>query len=393
MKLLGGILLIVGTAIGGGMLALPIATAPAGFVQSSLLLFFCWVVMTAGAFLILEVNLWLPRDTNLVSMARATLGKPGQAIAWLSCLLLMYSLLAAYIAGGSDFLRNVLSAGNINLPSWSVAILFTFILGFVVFHGIKSVDWCNRGLMFIKLSALILLLIFISPHVTAINLSGGESKYILPSVTVAMTSFGFATIVPSLRTYFNDDVKKLRKAILIGSLIPLICYILWDMAIMGVLPRQGDHGLVSILHSGRSTSEFINELSMMLNRETITTSARIFTTICLVTSFLGVALGLSDFLADGLKMKKSGKNQIVIFAATFMPSLLIVLVYPGAFIAALSYAGIYCMVLVVLLPALMAWFGRYKKNIAQGAYQVFGGKLLLLFLMLVSGGIILQNLL
>ena len=33
-KLIGGILLIVGTSIGGGMLALPIATAEAGITNS-----------------------------------------------------------------------------------------------------------------------------------------------------------------------------------------------------------------------------------------------------------------------------------------------------------------------------------------------------------------------
>ena len=55
-------------------------------------------------------------------------------------------------------------------------------------------------------------------------------------------------------------------------------------------------------------------------------------------------------------------------------ALLIVLFYPGIFISALSYAGIYCVILFVLLPALMASSGRYSKNIAHGEYRVSGGK-------------------
>ena len=74
-KLLGGILLIVGTAIGGGMLALPIATAEAGFTNSLILLFLCWFIMTVSAFLVLEVNLWLPANTNIISMSRILLGR------------------------------------------------------------------------------------------------------------------------------------------------------------------------------------------------------------------------------------------------------------------------------------------------------------------------------
>ena len=59
-KMIGSVLLIVGTAIGAGMLALPIATAQLGFAGSIILLFVSWFVMTGGAFLLLEVNLWMP---------------------------------------------------------------------------------------------------------------------------------------------------------------------------------------------------------------------------------------------------------------------------------------------------------------------------------------------
>jgi len=92
-KLLGSILLIVGTSIGAGMLALPIATAQLGFFGSLILLLICWFVMTAGALLLLEVNLWLPQNSNLISMAKATIGPIGQIVAWITYLLLLYYLL------------------------------------------------------------------------------------------------------------------------------------------------------------------------------------------------------------------------------------------------------------------------------------------------------------
>lgn len=391
-KLLGSILLIIGTSIGGGMLALPIATSQAGFIHSSILLLICWSIMTASAFLILEVNLWLPNDSNMISMAKVTLGKGGQAVAWITYLLLLYSLLAAYISGGGDFLRTLLTSFHITLPSWLSTLVFALLLGYVVCQGIRSVDMVNRSLMFIKLGALAILLALISPNVSMTHLAGGQFHYLTASVTVAITSFGFATIVPSLRTYFQDDIKKLHIAILVGSLVPLICYILWDIAIMGVIPRDGESGLVSMLHSGRSTSEFVHALSYLLQRDTITAFAKVFTSVCLATSFLGVALSLSDFLSDGFGLRKEGKNNIIIYGATFVPPLLIVLFYPGAFIGALSYAGIYCAILLLLLPALMAWSGRYQKNIAQG-YRVFGGKGLLILMMAASIFIIGQGIL
>ena len=103
-KLFGSILLVVGTSIGAGMLALPIATAQLGFLGSVVLLILCWFVMTMGALLLLEVNLWLPPNNNLITMAKATIGPYGQILAWIMYLLLLYSLICAYIAGGSDLL-------------------------------------------------------------------------------------------------------------------------------------------------------------------------------------------------------------------------------------------------------------------------------------------------
>ncbi len=390
VRLVGGILLIVGSAIGGGILALPIATSELGFVNSSLLLFFCWCVMTASAFLILEVTLWLPRNTNLISMAKATLGRSGQVVAWITYLLLLYSLLSAYIAGGSDFFKNLLEMAHINLPAGVVAALFTVLFGSIVYLGIHAVDYTNRGLMTAKFITLFLLMGFLIPHASMEKLAGGQISLLSGGVTVAFTSFGFATIIPSLRNYFHDDVKKLRLAVLIGSLIPLVCYIAWDFTVMGVIPREGDNGLMSMLHSGQSTSDFVNQLSLILNRDTITTLAHFFTSICLLTSFLGVALCLVDFLADGFQVVKEGKNTLMVCACALIPPLLIVLFKPGIFIAALAYAGIYCVILLVILPALMAWRGRYQKNIAKG-YQVFGGKPLLIILLVMSALIIVQS--
>lgn len=50
---------------------------------------------------------------------------------------------------------------------------------------------------------------------------------------------------------------------------------------------------------------------------------------------------------------------------------------------ALSYAGILCAILLILLPAMMAWSGRYIKKCVLG-YQVAGGKFLLLSLMMIA---------
>ncbi|MDQ8039540.1 MAG: aromatic amino acid transport family protein [Rickettsiella sp.] len=388
-KQIGGILMITGNAIGGGMLALPLATAQAGFINSTLFLIACWALMLAGGLLILEVNLWFPANSHLVSMARATLGKTGEIITWLCYLLLLYSLLAAYIAGGSDFLQGLLQKVNLHFSLKSMAILFVFGLGAIVYKGIRSVDTFNRALMGGKLLIYLLLILLIFPFLSHSQLNQGQLHYIPKSLMIMVTSFGFAAIIPSLRTYFHSDVRQLRRVIILGSLIPLVCYILWNAAIMGIIPIDGNLGLAHIAQANQPTSELTNTLSNLLNKKIITGLAWGFTSICLATSFLGVGLSLADFLKDGFGLNEIKQGNNITAILTFLPPLIIVLFFPGAFMSALNYAGIWCASLLALLPALMAWSGRYYQQMTF-SYRVMGGKGLL-GLVIIAASIIIAH--
>ncbi len=383
-KLLGGILLVVGTTIGAGILALPVATAQMGFWGSMGLLVGAWALMTTCAFVFLEVNLWLPPNTNLISMAGATLGKYGQVVAWCVYLFLLYSILCAYVAGGGDLFHYLLLSTGLNISLASASILFTVLFGIIVFFGIRSVDFVNRGLMFGKMGAFLLLVLFIVPYVSSNVLIGEGFKHSISSasITVTAVAFGSLMIIPSLRSYFGEDVKSLRKAIFIGMFIPLLCYIAWDLVILGVIPFEGKGGLKDMMHSASSNSDLLTALGSILKRDNVNSLAKFFTSISMTTSFLSISLCLTDFLSDGFRVAKKGKGNVLVMSATFLPPVLIVLFYPDAFLRALQYAGISCIILMVLLPALMAWRGRYSAisrtlALEAGSYQMWGGKILL----------------
>ncbi len=370
-RFVGGILLIVGTSIGGGMLALPVANAATGFWQSSLFLFVCWAFMTLGAFFILEANLYLPRGKHMVSMAAATLGNYGLLIAWVSYLFLLYTLLSAYISGGADVLNNLLHKIGLHLNEWQASTLFTLLFGLIVYGGIHFVDYANRALMFGKLAVYFILVILIAPYIEFPNFKHGDIQYITGSIMILITSFGFAIIVPNLRDYFDNDIKQLKKVIFIGSLIPLLCYMAWDAIILGTLPSAGSNGLESLMTNPHTTSALADLLSNKVQNKTITALFNFFTSICMLTAFLGVSLCLYSFLADGLKLRERGTHGIGLFILTFAPPLILVLFYPGAYIHALGYAGIFCIILLLLLPALMCYFGRSKYS---SSFLVPGGK-------------------
>jgi len=386
-KLLGGTLLLTGTAIGGGLLAVPIATAEAGFLNSSLLLTTCWLFMTASALLTLEVSLWLPKDANIISMTRVFLNKGTTVIAWLSYLLLLYSIMAAYISEGANFITHLITPYFQKYPFQNIAaLIFTAALGSIVYKGIVWVDYLNRGLMVAKLSLYALLVALISPHISAENLLLGSPYSAFKGFGVLITSFAYSNIIPTLRNYFQDDVPNLRKAILIGSTIPFVCYLLWNATIMGVIPLYSNHGLIQLSHSIDPVSSLMHQLNRLLNSHLIAILSNSFRCICVLTTFLTCSLGLSDFLADGLKLKKktSYRNDWMIYGTTFLPPLCITLFFKSIFITALQYAGIYCLILFCLLPVMIAWQGRYRLHRSSSAYQMSGGKPSLIILSIIA---------
>ncbi len=373
-RLIGGILLVSGTSIGAGMLALPVISSFAGFLPSFALLAICWLFLFTTALLLLDVNLAFPGEVNLITMAGRTLGVSGKALCWVTYLLLLYSLTAAYIAGSSPlFLQALHWATGWNAPAWLGPFPLLILFGLFVYLGTQAVDWVNRLLMLGLILCYVLLVAFLPSHIQLQFLKHSDPKAILVAIPVVITSYGFHIIIPTLTTYLNHDVKKLRLTLFIGSLIPFIVYAIWEFLILGVVPLNGEHSLFTAWQNGQTGAA---SLSYILQNRWITTAASGFSFFAIITSFLGVSLSLSDFLTDGLHMKRFSLGREFACLLTFIPPLIFVLAYQRGFIMALQFAGIFVAILLCILPAIMAW--------KLPSYRTFMRRALLLLVILAS---------
>lgn len=376
---LGGILLVSGTTIGAGMLALPVLTGIAGFYPSVALFIFYWLLSVVTALLMLEVNLWFREPVNLITMSKYTLGKKGEISAWILYLLLLYSLTAAYLAAsGSMFEDFVHLFSGVSMPPWILPLPFLIIFGVFIFMGTRPVDYVNRALMIGLVIAYIALLTLVSGYIDKELLSHASIPFIVGAVPVVVTSFGFHIVIPSLTNYLHKNVKVLKRVILIGSGLPLIVYLLWEAVVVGSVPLSGEFGLESALQQGQSATYSLTHLIM---NPTVSTFARLFSFFAIVTSFLGVGLSLSHFLADGFRIHPNTKGRIKVAALTFIPPLFFTLTYPQGFIMALDYAGVFVALLLGILPCLMAWRGRIIHT-EETPFKVFGGRSLLSFVII-----------
>ncbi len=370
-RLLGGILLVSGTSIGAGMLALPVVTSFGGFFPSIALLAFCWLFLYSTSLLLLDVNLAFPGEVNLITMAARTLGLPGKALCWITYLFLLYSLTAAYIAGSSPlFLQALHSITGYAAPSWLGPFPLLILFGLFVYFGTQVVDWVNRLFMLGLILSYLCLVAFLPPHIQPSLLAHADPSAIWIAVSLVFTSYGFHIVIPTLTTYLHHDKKQLRLTLLIGSLIPFLVYILWEFLILGIVPLDD---LFSAYRNGETAA---TSLSHLLQNRWIATAASAFSFFAIITSFLGVSLSLSHFLADGLHMKRFTWGRELACLLTFLPPLTFVLLYQRGFILALQFAGIFVAILLCILPALMAW--------RLPAYKTPSKRLLLALVLLIS---------
>ncbi|WP_215405699.1 aromatic amino acid transport family protein [Vibrio gigantis] len=373
-KVFGSTLIIAGTTIGAGMLALPLASAGIGFSTSLFLMLGLWALMAFTALLMVELHQFAESDATLHTLAHTILGTKGKWIASFAVMFLFYALCAAYIAGGgAQFNQRISDIAGIELNGQVTTLLFTLLVAAVVTIGTHSVDKVNRVLFGLKLIAMVLVLSFLAPNITSQYLMSMplQQGLIVAAIPVVFTSFGFHGSIPSIVRYLDGDVRSLRKVMIIGSALPLVIYIFWQSVTLGVISQEQ-------LLSDTSLGALLVSLSQTVHQSNLSVIVGVFADLALLTSFIGVSLGLFEFMGDSLSKKLGNAKRVKTAAITFLPPLGFALFYPQGFIMALGYAAIALSVLAILLPTVMVYKVRYtdfsvKSHRTEATYQVVGG--------------------
>ena len=373
-KLAGATLLVVGTCIGAGTLGLPVITSPAGFLPAVAIYFLCWLFMVSTGLIFVEIYLWNDDDTNIVSMAESTLGFAGKAIAWVLYLLLFYNLTIAYIAESGIVFAEV--TDDFISPGVGT-LLFVGMLSPLVYLGAGAVNRMNIWLMLGLAFSYFAFVALGSTYVDLSRLDYRNWSAVTLSWPLVFVSFGFQGTVPTLTCYLEKDHKATRFAIIVGSFLTFIAYVLWEALILGIVPLEGANGLTEALNRGETA---IRSLRLVTQSPWVSLCSEFFAFFALVSSFLGVTLGLLDFLADGLSIKKTPAGKLFLCALIFIPPTIVAFTDPSVFFTALKYAGGFgCALLLGLLPIIMVWIGRYRQN-RQGPYRFFANRILLVLL-------------
>lgn len=348
---------------------MPIIAAGVGFIGISALLVLIWIAMCGSALLMVHVYNFNNQEDGFNTLTQKYLGIFGNRIAGFSLLFLIYGLTAAYMSGGGSIVSNFLETTfglSIN-PQWSV-LLFSVIFGGIVTISTQWIDGATRVLFIVKLIFLALLILAFTPFIKGENLLNMplEKGLIITSIPIIFTSFGFHGSIPSIVLYLGGNQKKIRKAFIWGSLLPLVIYLLWQFTVLGSLEQNT---FMTFLNENAGLDGLISSIREMAHNPKINLFFSVFAATALGTSFLGVSVGLLDYYRDLVKEGKLLSIRLKASLLTFIPPLLFALFYPKGFLLALSYAALAGVILALVIPALLYYTAMRKHNQKIGILQ------------------------
>ncbi|KAK8941009.1 hypothetical protein KSP39_PZI010455 [Platanthera zijinensis] len=408
----GAVSLIIGTAVGPGMLGLPSATIRSGPFPSTISIILSWIYVISSIILVAELSFDAMEEdgvdeVSFTALASRSLGPTFGSFVSIVYACLSFSLLIACVSGIGSLLSQCFHAMN---PIVANALFPSFVGIVIGIFPFRVIDFSNRllcALMLVSISVLVAtgLSIGVNNLLSSFAFVSWRPEAILPSIPVTVLTLGFHVITPYICKLLRHSVYQARKAILYGGFVPLTMVLSWNVAVLG------------LAGGGRSTFQDPIELLLSVNHIALP-AVRGFAFAALATSLIGYALCFPKHLLDTVRLvsqrlkwkkvegvislsKKSDEapvmatagevsfdgfdsekyhnalmgdsscsvlsddtwNNIFVTWVVLIVPIFISSFFKTAFAKALNFAGIYAnCFLFGVLPPVMAWISRSRKR-------------------------------
>lgn len=381
-SVLGGAMIIAGTAVGAGMFSIPIVTSGVWFSGSVALLIYTWFCMLISGLMILEATMNYPAGASFHTVVKDLLGKGWNTLNSLSITFVLYILTYAYISAGGSIIAHTLE-GVFGANQTLSGLVFAIVVAFIVWLSTRAVDRLSTILIGGMVITFVLSVGDMFTHVqpaVLFNQGGSDANYLpyaLAALPYLLTSFGYHGNVPGLVKYYQKDSGAVVRSLVYGTLLALAIYILWQYVIQGNIARDA---FKQVIAEGGNIGSLLKQMGNVSSSYAVGQLLNAFSYMALASSFLGVSLGLFDFLADFFKFKDNQADRTKSALVTFVPPTLAALLFPNGFLYAIGFAGLAATIWAVIVPAMMARASR--RRFPQASYRAPGGQGMILFIIL-----------
>lgn len=346
-QLLKASALLTGTVIGAGVLGIPYVIAKAGFLTGLLTILILGVAILFLNLFFGEIVLRTPGNHQLPGYAEKYLGKWGKRIMLITMFAGIYGALIAYLIGEGATLSAIFG-----LTPMVFSLIFFAIASTLIFVGLKAI--AKSELIFATMVLILVLIIsgfaFFSGNFNTSNLSTFNLSNLLIPYGVILFAFVGAAAIPEMKQALIRDRKELKKAIMIGSGLPIIFYTLFALATVGV--------------TGINTTEIATIGLGEVLGESIVIFGNLFAIFAMFTSFLTLALAMKQIYMYDYKIKHT-----LAWALTVFVPLIVFLAGAKSFITVIGVTGAFAGGIDGILIVLMYWKAR-KKGTRQPEYKL-----------------------
>jgi len=282
---------LTGMIIGAGFLGIPYVVAKSGFLIGLVWMALICVMMLLINLMMGEIILSTKTLHHIPGYASKYLGKKTKIFVFIVSIFSLYAAMTAYLLGEGQSL-SFLFTGTENYSLFA-GIIFWGVVAGISFRGIKE---------FKKIEPLAVITVFIITLILGIynfnkidisNLAYTNMSYLFLPFGVILFAFLGVSSIPEMKRILYKNEKLMEKAIIIGSLIPLIVYLLFVMVVLGLY--GGEVSEIATISFGR-----------------IVTILGIFT---MFTAFLAINLALQDTYRFDLNLN----SRIIWMLSSFLP--------------------------------------------------------------------------
>lgn len=332
------------TIVGAGMLSIPYTVAHVGTVVGLMYIFGMGLIMCVLHLILAEIVIRTRTHLQLTGLIRKYIGPVAMWMMAIVFLVLHFGAMVAYLIGEGESLSALLGG-----PAVFWAILF-FIFGTtIIIRGIKSVA---RFDFWMSLATVIVIGVLVGKSFPSAHLwwfTPTMSSSLLVPFGVLLFAFHGTSAIPELEMIVGTDAHALRKAVLFGSLSPIILYSIFAFVVVAVTGQ--DTTQIATIGLGNAISP------------TVIVIGNLFAIIAMSSSFVNIG----QALRRTFQWDYGWRESTALAAAVGIP-FFIYMIGAREFINVIAFVGASCGTVEIFL---LVWaYGRmnsadkhaYEKN-------------------------------
>lgn len=220
---------LVGTTIGAGIFALPYVFSRAGFIFGFMELLILGVLMLLIQLMVGEIALRTRGKKRILGYSQLYLDKIWHRLLTISMILAGIGSLLVYLILAGNFISIIFGWGI-----FSSVLLFFTIWFFSILIKARTFGKTEFYLGLLSIAFIIFIALFNLRYINIENFLALDIGNVLLPYGIILFAITGVYVIPEMEEILGHDKRQLKKAITFGTLIPVVTYLLFVVAVVGV---------------------------------------------------------------------------------------------------------------------------------------------------------------